>query len=249
MNALSEFVFHVRQLLRNSYFVQTALVAPVVFVILRVQAGRTTAALGLDAIVVGFWTMTVTAIGILGYQRMQGTLEQIALTSRRLGSALAPIAVACTALGLVSIPAALLTTAMFSTLPAPAHPVMVGIGLALVMVACAASSLVLAGLFVLTRHAIVYEPVLVTPILLISGAVVDRGALPAPVRWAAVLHPITGAVAILHGGAGVTAFSAATAAVWAAQALISATVLVGIALLIVRVATTRALQEGTLALS
>jgi ABC-2 type transport system permease protein len=249
MNVIPEFVFHIRQLLRNSYFVQTAFVAPIVFVLLRVQAAHTTATLWLDGTVVGFWTTTVTAVGILGYQRAQGTLEQIALTPRPLGTALAPITVACTTVGTISAPAAMLTTSMFSTLHPPPRPAFVGMGLVLVFLACGASSLLLGGLFVITRHALVYEPVLVTPILLVSGAVIDRDALPTPIRGISVLHPITGAVELLHIGSGAVEFSASAAAVWTGQTLATATLLAVLAGLVLRVATRRALREGTLSLS
>jgi ABC-2 type transport system permease protein len=249
MNAIPEFVFHMRQLLRNNYFVQTAFVAPIVFVLLRVQAAHTTATLWLDGTVVGFWTTTVTAVGILGYQRAQGTLEQIALTPRSLGTALAPITVACTTIGMISLPAAILTTSVFSTLQPPPRPVFVAMGLVLVFLACGASSLLLGGLFVITRHALVYEPVLVTPILLMSGAVLDRDVLPAPIRWVSVLHPITGAVELLHIGSGTVASSTSTAALWAVQALATAVLLAVIAGVVLRVATRRAFREGTLALS
>ena len=53
----------VRLLLRNAYFVQAALIAPVVFVVLRVQAGRGGLALGVDGAVVGVWTVTAAAVG------------------------------------------------------------------------------------------------------------------------------------------------------------------------------------------
>jgi ABC-2 type transport system permease protein len=138
---------------------------------------------------------------------------------------------------------------MFSTLHPPPRPAFVGMGLVLVFLACGASSLLLGRLFVITRHALVYETVLVTPVLLISGAVIDRDALPAPVRWAGMLHPITGAVELLHIGSGNAEFSAFAAATWMGQTHTTATLLTVIAGLVLRVATRRALRAGTLALS
>jgi ABC-2 type transport system permease protein len=245
---IRELVFHVKLLLRNGYFVQTALAAPAVFVILRAQAGLPSGLLWADGSIVGIWTATATAVGILGYQRAQGTLEQIVLTPRRLGTALAPIALACTALGAVSVPAAIVTSILFGGWPAPSNPLIVLLGIVLAFVACGATALVLSGLFVITRHALVYEPVLIAPVLLLSGVVIARDEFWTPIRLVGYLFPLTGAVEILHSGIEGNS-TLPMLALWFIQVIITSLGLVGIAAWILHVASRRAAQAGTLALS
>ena len=245
---LREGAFHLRLLLRNAYFVQAALIAPVVFVVLRVQAGQGGPGLGVDGAVVGVWTVTAAAVGILGYQRSQGTLEQIALTPRPLGSALAPIPLACVGVGVLSIPAAIVASRLLGVRFAPHSPALVALGLVLLFAACGTTALVLSGLFVLTPHATVYEPVLVAPVLLLSGAVIDRAQLPVPLQLLGVVDPLTGAVQVLHAGVSGDA-SGDVVALWSAQGLITSLLSLLLARLILRTALRRARLAGTLALS
>ncbi|QHC64275.1 ABC transporter permease [Rathayibacter festucae] len=245
---LREGAFHLRLLLRNAYFVQTALIAPVVFVVLRVQAGRGGPALGVDGAVVGVWTVTAAAVGILGYQRSQGTLEQIALTPRPLGSALAPIPLACVGVGVLSIPAAVVGSWVLGSEFAPHSPALVALGLVLLFAACGTTALLLSGLFVLTPHATVYEPVLVAPVLLLSGAVIDRAQLPVPLQLLGVVDPLTGAVKVLHEGVSGGA-SGGAVALWCVQGLLASLLSALLARLILRTALRRARLAGTLALS
>jgi ABC-2 type transport system permease protein len=245
---LREGAFHLRLLLRNAYFVQAALIAPVVFVFLRVQAGRGGLALGVDGAVVGVWTVTAAAVGILGYQRSQGTLEQIALTPRPLGGALAPISLACAGVGLLSIPAAVVASWLLGSGSAPRSPALIALGLVLLFAACGTTALLLSGLFVLTPHATVYEPVLVAPVLLLSGAVIDRAQLPVPLQLLGVVDPLTGAVQVLHAGVSGDA-SSDVIALWSAQGLITSLLSLLLARLILRTALRRARLAGTLALS
>ncbi|NRG40791.1 ABC transporter permease [Rathayibacter sp. VKM Ac-2835] len=248
IGGLQEGAFHLRLLLRNAYFVQAALIAPVVFVVLRVQAGRGGPALGVDGAVVGVWTVTAAAVGILGYQRSQGTLEQIALTPRPLGGALAPISLACAGVGLLSIPAAVVASWLLGSGSAPRSPALIALGLVLLLAACGTTALVLSGLFVLTPHATVYEPVLVAPVLLLSGTVIDRAQLPVPLQLLGVVDPLTGAVQILHAGDSGDA-SGDVIALWSAQGLITSLLSLLLARLILRTALRRARLAGTLALS
>ncbi|NQX05395.1 ABC transporter permease [Rathayibacter sp. VKM Ac-2856] len=246
--AVREGAFHLRLLLRNAYFVQTALIAPLVLVALRVQAGRGGPALWADGVVVGVWSATATAVGILGYQRMQGVLEQIALTPRPIGTALAPISIACTAVGVLSLPAAVLGAGLLDGWTAPHSPALVALGLVLLAAACATTALALSGLVVLTRHATVYEPILLAPVLLLSGAVIKHAQLPVPLQLLGVLDPLTGAVQVLHAGIS-GGLAPGAVAVWSAQGLLAALVSALVARAILRVAVRRARSAGTLALS
>lgn len=246
---LFETWFHVRHLLANVYFVQTALAAPSVFVALRAQAGTADDELWAMGSTVGLWTVTVTAVGIFGYQRSLGTLEHIVLSPRPLGTALLPVAVSCTATGIASVPVAGVIAALCGHPPALRHPVLVVIGLVLASVSCAATALVLAGLFVITRNAIVYEPVLVAPVLLLCGAVIPRSELSPYLRAASLLHPLTGSVAIIEAGSATIPPGRLTVVMWTGQAIVGSLALVVLSAFLLRVAASRALRDGSLSLS
>lgn len=246
LDYFGELRFHISQLLRNGYFLQLALIPPVVFVVLRLMTRTTdTTAIWADGTAAGMWTTSVAAVGIIGYQRAQGTLEYLVRSPRPLAWTLSPLAIGCSILGMLSIPITALIVVFAQGGLYVAQPFSYVLSIALTLVACSVSALCLSGLFVITRHAIVYEPVLVAPILLLSGAVVPFGQLGQPWQSVALLHPLTGAVALLREATEDTSFSA----FWLGQVSVTAIMLVVIASLILHTADKRVRVEGTLQLS
>ena len=100
----------------------------------------------------------------------------------------------------------------------------------------------LAVLFVVARQATVLEPLLLTPIWLLSGIVVPLSTFPQWVVPVAAVHPLVGAVAVGHttGSASLLWLleSVGMSVVWAA----------GASVLLVT-ALRRARRDGTLALA
>src|SRR5512139_1218751 len=108
--------FHVRQLARNTYFVQMTLASPLLFTVLKHLAVRGSGEpvdplTGWEAGVAGIWALTCTAAGMVGFQRFQGVLEAHAASPRRPAAAFVPIVTAATVLGLVDLPLAWLASA------------------------------------------------------------------------------------------------------------------------------------------
>ncbi|TIH27057.1 ABC transporter permease [Subtercola vilae] len=241
-----ELRFHFSQLLKNSYFLQLALIPPAVFVALRLMAGATDAAtVWADGTAAGIWTTSVAAVGIIGFQRAQGTLEYLVGSPRPLAWTLSPLAISCSILGLLSIPVTALIVGVARGGLFVAQPLWYAVSIVLTLIACSVSALCLSGLFVITRHAIVYEPVLVAPILLLSGAVLPYDRLGQPWQSIALLHPLTGAVALLQESADGTSLSV----FWIAQVCVTAILLVVVARMILRAAEKHVRVDGTLHLS
>lgn len=200
--------FQVRQLARNSYFVQLSVTAPMVFLLLKWLAARGGGTsldrmAGWQAGIAGTWALTATACGIIGFQRYQGVLEQQALSPRGPVAVFLPVVLAGTGLGLLSMPISVLGSAVLGRPPQAQRPFLLLVALASVVVACSVSACVIASVFVISRRAIQYESLLVTPVWLLAGVVDTWNSLPGAVRPIAVLTPLTSAVeATRHAATG-----------------------------------------------
>ncbi|PZE34440.1 hypothetical protein DEJ31_14395 [Curtobacterium sp. MCPF17_031] len=238
--------FHGRQLLRIPFFAHQCVSSALVFEVLRTLGlsgfGRAVPHdLWLVAGIAGVWSTTTLAVGIIGFQRFQGTLEHMAISTLPPGIVFGSLASAAALIGLVGFPLTL--AAQFVT---GGHPTVTGgsvVVIAACVIACSASASVLAAVFVVLRGATVYESLIVTPVWLASGVVIPLGALPDWIVPVAYLFPITSAVSAADQPDLMTtvAFSfltAATSAVWFVAA--------GIAM---RAAVRRATISGTLGLS
>lgn len=190
-------LFQVRQLARTSFFLQTALAAPAAFVLLRVTAGfingpDSAHSLWFDGAIAGIWATTTTATGMLGYQRFLGTFEYLIVSPLRPSVVYGSILAASAFLGLIGVPLAV--ALQFVT----DHVVSVTsqqiLGLLAALFACVASAHVLAAVFVFSRHANAFEPLLLVPVWLLVGVVVPTDGLPRPLALVALLHPISSAV-------------------------------------------------------
>lgn len=244
--------FQLRQLWRNSFFVQLAVTAPVVFLLVRFLVARGAGAsiddtAWVDAVTVGLWTTTTTATGIIGYQRFQGTLEHMMLSPRSPGSVLAPVVVSTALLGTVGLPITLILVTILDGVPEVASIPALAAGLVLAVVGCMAAATCLAGLFILTRYALVYESVLLTPVLLLSGAVAAHGRMPEWAQWLSWGSPLSGAVRVLH--AAVSGVEQPSVGWWTAASILTSLGYLFAARLILRAALRRAHQDGSLALS
>lgn len=238
--------FHVRQLARTSFFIEIAVTAPISFLLLRVigSMGAGVAVpptLWFDGAVAGIWATTTTAAGIIGFQRFQGTLQHIVFTVWSPAMVFGALTTAAAMLGIVGLPVSLTLAAALVGVPSVTLGAVMGFVAA--VSACSASAALLSSLFVVTRRAIAFEPILLTPVWLLVGLVVPLGGLPAWLQPVALLHPLTSAVAAarspeVSAAAGWMLLSVAIAAVW----FVVARYVMGLAV-------RRAVVDGTLALA
>lgn len=239
-------IFHTRQLLRTPFFVQQAFAAPLSFGLLRLFGSWGAGVelpndLWFETALAGMWATTTTAVGIIGFQRFQGTLEYLAMSTRRPGSVFGSLCAAASVLGLVGLPISLafqyLTTGSVQIDVAHLVGFMIG------TLACIASAFALASIFVLSRSATVYEPLILTPVWLLSGIVVPLAALPQWVLPFAAIHPLTGAVLATDAN---TAIESLT---WIGESLVAAAFWTLTATFLLSRALHRARVRGTLALA
>jgi ABC-2 type transport system permease protein len=198
--------FQLRQLSRNSYFVQLCLTVPLVFLAIKwmAAAGSGTSLdsiAGWQAAIAGVWSLTATSCGIIGFQRFQGVLEQQALSARGPAAAFLPVVLAGTGLGLFAVPVAYVAAAVLGAVPEARRPVWLAVSMLAVFAACAASACVIAAFFVLSKRALVFEELLVTPVWLLAGVVTAWNSLPVAVRPIALISPLTGAVEAVRDSA------------------------------------------------
>lgn len=238
--------FHLGQLLKTPFFLQTALLAPLSFGLLKWlgSAGAGVAvsdSLWVDTAVAGLWASTTTAVGIIGFQRFQGTLEHLAASVLSPGRVFGSLTAAAAALGLLSIPVGIAVQLLATGSVRFSWASLITILLA--AIACVASAGVLASVFVLTRRATAFEPLLLMPVWLVSGVVIPAQVLPEWLQALAWLHPLSGAVRVEHAE---TTFEAVAGA---AGSLVASLVWLVLANRLLSAATRRARVEGTLALS
>ena len=238
--------FHARQLLRVPFFMQTAVLAPVSFLLLRglgaMNVGTPLAPLTwLDASTAGVWATTTTAAGLIMYQRFQGTLEAHVLSVHRPGVVFGALTASAALIGLVGIPFAMLAQFVIS------HELELTIestiGVLVALIACIGSAALLSSLFVVNPSASALEPLILVPVWMLVGIVVPFAELPAWLAPVALVHPLTSAVLAGH------AESVGAAAAWGGLSVAVSGAWVVLAGVGLRAAITRARVNGTLAVS
>ncbi|WP_282827503.1 ABC transporter permease [Gulosibacter sediminis] len=187
-------LFHGRQLLRIPFFLQQALIAPLAF-----QCLRAIGMLGSDVGVqgdlwmlsgiAGMWATTTLAVGLIGFQRFQGTLEYLAISTLSPSTVFGSLASSAMVIGLLGFPLTFIAQQITGGEPTLNATQLVGIGGA--AIACGVSSWLLAAVFVLFRTARVYEPLILTPVWLLCGVVIPLNILPNWTVAIAVAHPLT----------------------------------------------------------
>jgi ABC-2 type transport system permease protein len=238
--------FHGRQLLRTPFFLQEALLSPLVFFFLRTlgelgSGQHLPGRLWVDGSIAGLWATTTLAVGIIGFQRFQGTLEHLAMSVLAPGRVFGSLAASATLIGVIGIPLCLIAQLLVSG----RIEITVGevVGVLCAMIACAASASLMASVFVLLRSATVYEPLILAPVWLLTGVALPLTSLPGWLVPIALLHPLTAAVLATRASSPVGIIS------FAALSLVTAGVWLAVASLTMRSAMRRARIAGTLGLS
>ena len=154
--------FHLRQFARVGYFVGLLVSSTTSMFLLQLLAMRATTGpilspdlqLWVRAALVGMWSVCTVSAGMIGFQRMQGTLVHVLFSPRSPIATLGPIVAAGSCFGILAFPLAAGLAVVFH------QPVGVinGVGLPLYWLACLSVSVVVAATFVFTRNAIAYEP-------------------------------------------------------------------------------------------
>lgn len=244
MAPLRMLAFHLGSFLRTSYFVQLLITSTVSILILQAIGatafGTSTSALWLRAGMVGTWSVATVAAGLVGFQRFQGTLPHLLMTSRKPAATLAPLIASAASFGLLAFPLGWLVSVVLRLDPTVPTGASI-LGMLLFWVGCLAISCTVAGVFVLTPNAMTYEGLLVVPLILLSGVFGMPAGLPEWMRAVLYALPTTGAADLIAGTAQnvvlTTALVLGAALIWTVAATLA-----------LRTALQRATVSGTLEL-
>lgn len=242
-------LFQLRSLSGTMFFVQTAVLTPICFALMKIVAAFVSdktllsfqpGMIWVDAAVAGLWASTTTAVGIIGYQRFLGTLQYLALSIMSPSVVFLPVVAASALLGMLGLPGAIIVVAIVSPHYFSVSALQL-VGYMLAMLSCVASATFLAGIFVLFTKATAYEPLILIPVWMLCGIVVPLETMAMPFRCLALLHPLTAAVWVAHANS--WNLTALIAILWS---IMLSVVLFLISARMLRYAMKRAIQEGSL---
>lgn len=172
-NFLSMCSFHLRLYVKNSYFLWLPIRCTISFFLLQYIAAFASGSLDdpniwLRAGVFGLWASATTAAGSISYQRYQGTLPYLLNNTVGDKVSLAALLIPASTFGLVSFPLAWLCAAV-----AGLHPSGLCVrqlaGILCLWLSAVVLDFAIAGFFVLSRNASIYEELIFIPLLLLSG--------------------------------------------------------------------------------
>lgn len=203
--------FHLRQFASVPYFIQLMVFSTVASALVQyvgyVAWGGITPTQGwLRAGIIGMWTTTTSAVGIIGFERYKGTLVYLTMGAIRPQFTLTASVGAAATFGLVSFPVAWVAWSAVSgsltftrSLDVVTGTALVG-GIVALYVGCLAISTVIAALFVLTPNAITYEGLLLVPVLVASGVLVTSHSPSGIWSTISTVIPISAPVRVLYTG-------------------------------------------------
>jgi ABC-2 type transport system permease protein len=205
------FVFNVKHLSANLFFVMTAVIQPVIFASIAFflfQAGAREGTLlyvALGAGLMGVWSTVLFASGgVLQHQRWQGTLELSITSPPPFVQVLAPMTLANAAVGMYAVMATLVWGRIFFGVPlAIEHPLLFIVALLGTVLSLGMLGLVMASSFIRYRHANALSNLLEYPVWLVSGLLIPLTLLPEwarPISW--LLAPTWGVRAVRESAIG-----------------------------------------------
>lgn len=173
MRFLRLFWFHLKIYASNQYFLWLTISSTISLFLLQFIVAYATKQLNDTSLwirsgIFGLWSSATTSAGCIGFQRFQGTLPY--LTNTRIGDRISLMALLLPAssFGLLSFPVSYLLAVLLGV----SHS---NVSLRLVLLigslwlAASLMDFLIAGLFLLTTNAIVYEELITIPLLLLSG--------------------------------------------------------------------------------
>ena len=185
--------------------VQPVIFATIAFLMASSADGEDLIAVGLGAGVIGAWSATVIGSGsLLHWERWQRTLELLVTAPLRVVHVIVPMTLASASLGFYSLTATLAWGAIAFDMPlSVAHPVEFAVAVVVTIGSLGTLGVLLASLFILSRHATILAGFLSYPVWLLTGLLVPLALLPTwvePLSW--VLSPTWGLQAMSGAIAG-----------------------------------------------
>lgn len=190
-------IFLLRQFMSVPYFILVMVmttVATTLVQFLSFQAfGQISTTQGwMRAGIIGMWTTSTAAAGIIGFERHKGTLVYLVGAPIGAWRGLAAVVSSAASFGLAAFPVAWLTWALLSgTWDFTPWRWQLPLSIGLLWVGCTSISFVIAALFVLTPNAISYEGLLLVPMFIASGVLFTTTSPPAWLAGVGALLPLS----------------------------------------------------------
>ncbi|HEY4399783.1 MAG TPA: multidrug ABC transporter permease [Lactobacillaceae bacterium] len=194
--------FHLRLFMKNSYFVTLVVTSTISALSVQYLAAYAVQDLSdntmwLRAGMIGLWASGTSAAGAIVFQRFQGTLAYVLDNLKGDYLAILTLLMPAASFGLLAFP---LSAGLALLLGIQVHVTVVSVvGVLLLWLAVIVIDLVVAGIFVLTINAFVYEGLLLVPVMILGGV------LRVPANWQPVLGifewvlPVGSAVQMIFG--------------------------------------------------
>lgn len=204
MSLLKMVYFQLRLYIKNSYFLNLVLIETTTMVLYQYLAhyvGHTYSGQEwLIAGILGTWASCTTSAGALGFQRFQGTLPYLLNSGisreKVLLATLSPAAI----FGLTAFPLAGLESLILG-MPLKGFSLEFVFGFLLFWLTATILSYFISLFFVLTRNAIEYEELVLTPILLLSGLLSVPSIVLPFIKPIQLLSPLTLPIKLIYQNA------------------------------------------------
>lgn len=173
MNYLSMYIFHLKIFAKNRYFLSLMTFSTLSLVLMQYIIAYSTDSLSdttiwIRAGIFGMWGTTITAAGIITFQKFMGTLPYILNGKVSEFQSISALILPCSSFGLLAFPVSYIACFILGIEVTVISFEMI-VALLFLYTGAVSYSLFIAPMFVLTRNAILYEQVINIPILLISG--------------------------------------------------------------------------------
>lgn len=198
--------FQLKQFALTSYFVQVLFSVTLISVLMQwllIYAGDATddaaALVWIRAACVGAWAVACLSAGILGFQRFQGVLSWLISSPLGAWRTILPLIASLAGIGSLSFAIGALAGLVLGLPISIASPGGFVLGLIAYTLGCCAIGSVIALLFLLSPNAITYEPLLATPLVLITGVFGYPESLAPTLHIASLVVPTGSGVQLLLG--------------------------------------------------
>lgn len=187
--------FYLQQFASVPYFSQLVITSTVASVFLQWLSWRTwggdAQVLMLRAGIIGTWTTTTVAAGMIGLERFRGTLVHLIVAPVGTARVISALISAASLFGLLAFPISQATWLLLvHEIPTGVHLGWILFGILVMWLSCLIMSFVIAGLFLLTPNALAYEELLLVPVFFFSGLLFASSEIPPVVSAVNVIIPL-----------------------------------------------------------
>ncbi len=197
------FIFHFKIFAKNKYFLTLMLTTTISILVAQYIIAYSTNSLNdtsiwIRAAIFGLWATTITAAGMITFQKFLGTLPYLLGSNYNVHKTILSLILPCSSFGLLAFVVSFIGAKLLG-LPVLYFDTSQFVAVLFLYFGAVSYSLVIAPLFVLTRNAIVYEQILNIPVILISGIFNVNLLSESFLNTMQYFNPISGPIRYLMG--------------------------------------------------